>query len=150
MRLMSAKRIVTLVMGLTVVLCGVALLFLPGPGIAIIVGGLAILATEFLWAKRWLRRLQRDAVNMSSKIVSEETLKKALGEDFVNNSRKEVAVDANESQPNGSHEAAVPEPAPLAANNEPKSEQDCKDSPTETNLELAEKFPETTATGRPN
>ena len=35
---------------------GHALLVLPGPGLLVIGGGLAILATEFIWAKRALRR----------------------------------------------------------------------------------------------
>ena len=41
--------------GGTVVLFGVLLLVLPGPGLLVIAGGLAILATQFLWAKRALR-----------------------------------------------------------------------------------------------
>jgi hypothetical protein len=147
MNLVSAKRIATFIMGATVILVGVALLFLPGPGIAIIVGGLAILATEFIWAKRWLRRLQRDAVNMSSKIVSEETLKKALGEDFVENSKREIDTEAGKSGAvTGGHEGEVPEPACGTS----QSEQEEPDSPTETNGKLAERFPETTAPGRPS
>jgi uncharacterized protein (TIGR02611 family) len=42
-------------MGGTVVLIGVAMIVLPGPGLLVIAGGLAILATEFIWAKRALR-----------------------------------------------------------------------------------------------
>lgn len=37
------------VIGLTVVLTGVALLVLSGPGLVVIALGLAILATEFVW-----------------------------------------------------------------------------------------------------
>lgn len=44
------------VVGGTVVLAGVAMLVLPGPGILTIVAGLALLATEFAWARRWLHR----------------------------------------------------------------------------------------------
>ncbi len=44
------------VVGGTVVLTGVAMLVLPGPGILTIVAGLALLATEFAWARRWLDR----------------------------------------------------------------------------------------------
>lgn len=39
-------------------LAGVALLVLPGPGIPLIIAGLAMLGTQFEWAKRasgWLR-----------------------------------------------------------------------------------------------
>ena len=49
------KRIWTAVIGGTVLLVGLALLVLPGPGIPIVVAGLAILGTEFLWARRALR-----------------------------------------------------------------------------------------------
>lgn len=47
------KKIVALVIGSTLMLIGLALLFLPGPGILVGGIGLAILATEFWWA-RWL------------------------------------------------------------------------------------------------
>lgn len=50
-----ARRIVVGVVGTTVVLLGVALLVLPGPGLIVIPAGLAILALEFAWARRWLR-----------------------------------------------------------------------------------------------
>lgn len=49
------KKCFIALIGGTVVLLGVILLVLPGPGVLIIAGGLAILATEFLWAKRALR-----------------------------------------------------------------------------------------------
>lgn len=35
---------------------GIALLVLPGPAFLVIPVGLAILATEFVWARRWLKR----------------------------------------------------------------------------------------------
>ncbi|MDZ4685694.1 MAG: PGPGW domain-containing protein [Planctomycetaceae bacterium] len=53
-----ARKVVVLVVGLTVVLIGVALLILPGPGWLIIFGGLALLATEFAWA-RWMLKQAR-------------------------------------------------------------------------------------------
>jgi len=42
------------VVGTTVLLTGLALLILPGPAFVVIPLGLAILATEFVWARRWL------------------------------------------------------------------------------------------------
>lgn len=50
------KKLFIALMGGTVLLVGMALLVLPGPGLLVIAGGLAILATEFFWAKRALRR----------------------------------------------------------------------------------------------
>jgi len=52
--LRSGKRIAILVIGLTLVVGGLAMLVLPGPGILVIVAGLAVLATEFVWAERML------------------------------------------------------------------------------------------------
>lgn len=54
--LRQAKRVVVLIVGGTVVLLGVALIFLPGPAFIVIPAGLGILAVEFEWARRWLRR----------------------------------------------------------------------------------------------
>ncbi len=42
--------------GGVVLVAGVAMLVLPGPGILAILAGLAILATEFVWARRVLER----------------------------------------------------------------------------------------------
>ncbi len=49
------KRFFIALIGGTVVLIGAAMLVLPGPGALVIAGGLAILATEFIWARRALR-----------------------------------------------------------------------------------------------
>jgi len=49
------KKCFIALIGGTVVLIGVAMLVLPGPGTLVIAGGLAILATEFFWARRALR-----------------------------------------------------------------------------------------------
>lgn len=50
------KRIIVAVVGGTVLAIGIALIVLPGPAFIVIPGGLAILAIEFAWAKRWLRK----------------------------------------------------------------------------------------------
>lgn len=55
----TAKRIVIFLLGISVILVGVVLLVIPGPGLLTIVIGLAILATEFLWARRLLRKLKQ-------------------------------------------------------------------------------------------
>ena len=44
------------VVGMTVLFTGLALLILPGPAFVVIPLGLAILATEFVWARRWLEK----------------------------------------------------------------------------------------------
>ena len=50
------KKFFIALMGGTVLLVGAALLVLPGPGLPIVAAGLAILATQFLWARRAVRR----------------------------------------------------------------------------------------------
>jgi tellurite resistance protein TerC len=53
-----ARRIVVAVIGGTILLGGVIMLVTPGPGVAIILLGLAILAIEFTWAKLWLDKVR--------------------------------------------------------------------------------------------
>jgi uncharacterized protein (TIGR02611 family) len=50
----NGKRIAVTVVGFVVILAGIVLLVLPGPGWALIFLGLAILATEYVWARRML------------------------------------------------------------------------------------------------
>jgi hypothetical protein len=47
-----ARRVIVSVVGATVLLIGIALLVLPGPAFIVIPLGLAILATEYAWARR--------------------------------------------------------------------------------------------------
>lgn len=50
------RKLIIAIIGGTVLLIGVALIVLPGPAFIVIPIGLAILATEFAWAKRALAR----------------------------------------------------------------------------------------------
>jgi len=61
--LQQAKRIARIVIGFTVLLVGLAMIVLPGPAIVVIPAGLAILATEFLWARKLLERIKLGASN---------------------------------------------------------------------------------------
>lgn len=47
------------VIGVTVLLLGIALIFLPGPAFLVIPIGLAILATEFAWARLLLKKVKQ-------------------------------------------------------------------------------------------
>jgi tellurite resistance protein TerC len=58
--LRQAWRLIVIVVGFTVLLVGIALLVLPGPAFVVIPIGLAILATEFVWARTLLRRIRRE------------------------------------------------------------------------------------------
>ena len=57
----QAKRVVIAIVGFTVLLGGVVLLFTPGPAFVVIPIGLGILAIEFAWAKRWLNNIKDKA-----------------------------------------------------------------------------------------
>lgn len=48
------RRIVVFVVGSALIVLGIILLPLPGPGWAVIFAGLAVLSTEFTWAERLL------------------------------------------------------------------------------------------------
>jgi tellurite resistance protein TerC len=61
-----ARRVIVSVIGATVLLIGVALLVLPGPAFIVIPVGLAILATEYAWARRWLRKARQIASDVVS------------------------------------------------------------------------------------
>ena len=65
-----AKRIVVAVVGGTVTLIGIALLVLPGPAFIVIPIGLSILATEFVWARGFLRKAREMATAGRVKIKS--------------------------------------------------------------------------------
>lgn len=56
--LRQVKRLIVAIVGFTVLLIGIALLVLPGPAFIVIPLGLAILATEFVWAKRLLKKVK--------------------------------------------------------------------------------------------
>jgi tellurite resistance protein TerC len=50
------RRVIVAVIGFTVLLIGVAMIVLPGPAVVVIPLGFAILATEFVWARRILKK----------------------------------------------------------------------------------------------
>jgi len=64
----EAKMVIILIIGITFLLAGLALLILPGPGILIIVLGLAVLATEFIWARRILKKLRSEGKSIIKRI----------------------------------------------------------------------------------
>jgi len=54
----QAKRLLVAVIGFTVLTIGAAMVVLPGPAIIVIPLGLGILATEFIWARRLLKKVK--------------------------------------------------------------------------------------------
>jgi uncharacterized protein (TIGR02611 family) len=50
------RKLIVAVIGVTILLLGIAMVVLPGPAFIVIPVGLGILATEFAWARRAVRR----------------------------------------------------------------------------------------------
>lgn len=58
----AAKRILLEILGWTVLVVGILALFLPGPGLLLTFSGLAILSTQYAWAKRWMHPVRMRAL----------------------------------------------------------------------------------------
>ncbi len=59
---------IVIIFGFTILLLGIALLFLPGPGILIIILGLFVLSAEYVWAKRLMNRVKSGVNKIKNKI----------------------------------------------------------------------------------
>lgn len=55
------KRGLVFIVGATVVLMGIIMIFTPGPAVVVIPAGLGILAIEFAWAQRLLKKFKDKA-----------------------------------------------------------------------------------------
>ncbi len=66
----AAKRIVLEGAGWTLVVVGVILMPLPGPGLLIVLGGVALLARQYDWAERNLTRVRLRALREAARSVS--------------------------------------------------------------------------------
>lgn len=75
------RRVIIGVVGGTILLLGLALIFLPGPAFVVIPVGLAILATEFAWARRYLNRAKELLNKAKRKKREPDALKRERVED---------------------------------------------------------------------
>ena len=64
------KRFAVTILGAALLVLGAAMMVLPGPGILVIVGGLALLATEYVWARRMLTTAQAQAEKVQEAAVA--------------------------------------------------------------------------------
>ena len=69
--LRQARRLIVAVIGFTVVLLGIVMIVTPGPGWLVILLGLSILSAEFVWARRWLRRIKRTGSDLARTVLGE-------------------------------------------------------------------------------
>ncbi len=67
------RRSAVTVVGACLVVGGIVLMPLPGPGILVVVAGLAVLATEYVWARRLLRRAKKEAERAQEEAVASRT-----------------------------------------------------------------------------
>jgi len=67
------RRAAIFVVGITIVLIGVVLVFTPGPAIIVVPAGLAILATEFAWARRMMKPLREKIASMRASMAARGT-----------------------------------------------------------------------------
>jgi uncharacterized protein (TIGR02611 family) len=74
----STRRLAVLVLGVAILGAGVAMLALPGPGVLVILVGLAVLATEFAWAERALDRTTAKAATAATKVSGSRSGRLAL------------------------------------------------------------------------
>jgi tellurite resistance protein TerC len=65
-------RALRIVGGFTLLVIGIALLVLPGPGWLIIAAGLALLAAEFAWARWALDKLKAGGRKIASRVTARQ------------------------------------------------------------------------------
>lgn len=63
------KKFAMTILGVALLAVGAAMMVLPGPGILLIVAGLAVLATEYVWARRLLVGAKEQATKVQEASV---------------------------------------------------------------------------------
>jgi uncharacterized protein (TIGR02611 family) len=66
-----AKRVILIVIGFTLLAAGIVMSvpLVPGPGLLVVVAALAILAVEFVWARRLLDRVKEQGSRLRDRFV---------------------------------------------------------------------------------
>ena len=64
------KKSAVTILGVGLLAVGLAMMVLPGPGILVIVAGLAVLATEYVWARSLLDRAKNQAEKVQEAAVA--------------------------------------------------------------------------------
>ncbi len=71
--LKKAKRLIIGVIGFTILLIGIVMVVLPGPAIIVIPIGLGVLATQFVWARRLLKKVKEQIAKNTKKRHDDKT-----------------------------------------------------------------------------
>ena len=77
----TLRRVLVVVIGSSVLIVGVIMIVTPGPAIIVIPAGLALLATEFLWARRLLERMKETISKRTGGDKSSQASKAAVAAD---------------------------------------------------------------------
>jgi uncharacterized protein (TIGR02611 family) len=69
-----AKRVVLIVVGFTLLVAGIVMSvpLVPGPGLLVVIAALAILAVEFVWARRLMERLKTESSRLRDRMIRKE------------------------------------------------------------------------------
>ena len=65
----QARRIFLVLVGFTLLALGIIMIFTPGPGTPVILMGLGLLAAEFVWARRIMQRIKREAERFKDTVL---------------------------------------------------------------------------------
>jgi uncharacterized protein (TIGR02611 family) len=68
----QVRRIFLVLAGFTLLLLGIIMVFTPGPGTPVILLGLALLAAEFVWARRIMERVKRESARLKDTLLRPE------------------------------------------------------------------------------
>ncbi len=74
MQLLKKTRV--LLGGGALLVAGLAMLVLPGPAFVVIPAALAVLAIEFIWARRWLAWLRERLKALTTRMARSESTRK--------------------------------------------------------------------------
>lgn len=66
----QAKRYLKIVVGFTLLVVGLVMVFSPAPGLLVMILGLGILAAEFVWAKRLLNHLKEQGEKLRQTVFA--------------------------------------------------------------------------------
>jgi len=72
------RKLFVAIAGFTVLLIGVAMIVLPGPAVVVIPLGLAILATEFVWARSLLKKARETIARNTPDRLKRKSDRKAV------------------------------------------------------------------------
>jgi uncharacterized protein (TIGR02611 family) len=75
----SSKRAAVFVVGVALLAIGFVMFVTPGPGIVLVVAGLAVLATEFAWAEYLLDKAKEHASRAAAKVPGSARVRASVG-----------------------------------------------------------------------